>query len=566
MKHTQIISLVCFLALPFLLLAQENAENPEAYFNDLVKTLNTSEVNAADVNSGVKSVDSAGSTPIAANIANGKKAKSTNNGERLEKENKLFKPYIEVPTPNTRKQKIYVKKLENKEINKMRLITLDKADIVHSRTNRSLRNALESPANLGLRSEYTNSLSVIPLNNINIDLKTSIKPFVFIEDYLTTGELITPEREDTLLSSLGENGLELPIDISIPTVLGVKFNLLKGSLAANTGLFVQERLRIPTEFFSIIFDGTTIEEPFHMTEDLGVNLNAYMKTSLAYGSFFELPSIFGELRFGAAVNAYAGAFSSVNISNLALIPSETNAQVEGTIETISFMDTLNFIAPGGGFNFDYSLADDYVGIPKITLGYDVGFAWRFKLNRIIPLLPNILKNYVDVQVGLQDLGAKITMNHAYFREINFSAEAVDLLEVFSGNNVDLSSLMLVEETMVHEDTSFSKPLGAKFNVAINYQPISLIMLKGSYSTYISDGINTVLGKSYSYGAEIYPFKSLALHGSVFQKGQYRYSELGFRFQGLSGELGLTVRLYDLDFSFTENIQGAGLKLYWAQYF
>jgi hypothetical protein len=405
------------------------------------------------------------------------------------------------------------------------------------------------------------------LNTIDIDAKTSFRPFVFIEDYLSTGELLTPEREDSLIASLGENGLELPIDISIPTLLGVKFNLLGGSVSANAGLYVQERMRIPSEFFNIIFDGTTMTNPFQMTEDLGVNLNTYIKGSLGYGSFIELPAFLGELKFGGSVNAYTGAFSSILISDLSLIPNATNTKIQGTMEVLSFMDTLDFIAPGGGFDLQYSLEDDFYTIPTLSLGYDVGFAWRFKLNRLIPIFPKLFKNYVDVQVGVQDLGAKITMNHAYIRQINFEAEAGDLLEMFSGDDpLDISSLMALEETMVAADTSITRNLGTKLNLAINYQPISLIMLKGSYSQYISEGLNSNTGLNYSYGAEVYPFRSLALHGSVHQKGQYRYSEAGFRLQGIGSEFGLTLRVYDLDFSLTENLSGAGLKLYWARYF
>lgn len=622
MKRLITISLILALFIPFLLLAQESSANPESYFNDLIKTLKAEEEKTVDKKEepkpdipkpesilGIeekaqelkeeapKTVENpapalpaslpapveliapapvaspniilAKSTPEKSKKVKDKKNKKGNEAASVENgdEKRLFQPYIAVPTPKSRSQKIYIKKLEKKDASRMRLITLDNADIVYSRSNRPLRKSFDNPANLGIRSEYTNSLSIIPFNTIDIDAKTSFKPFVFIEDYLSTGELLTPEREDSLIASLGENGLELPIDISIPTVLGVKFNLLGGSVSPNIGLYVQERMKIPTDFFSIIFDGTTITDPFQMTEDLGVDLTAYFKGSLGYGTYIELPAFLGELRFGGSVNAYAGAFSSINISELSLIPNSESTKIQGTVEVLSFMDTLNFIAPTGGFDLDFNLEDEYLTIPSITLGYDVGLAWRFKLNRLIPIFPKFFKNYVDVQVGVQDLGAKITMNHAYIRQVNFEAEAGDLIDMFAGDNpVDLSSLMVLEETMVAADTTITRPLGTKFNIAINYQPISLIMLKGSYSQYITEGLNSNTGLNYSYGAELFPFRSLALYGSVNQKGQYRFSEAGFRIQGMSSEFGLTLRVYDLDFSLTENLSGAGLKLYWARYF
>ncbi len=505
----------------------------------------------------------------------GKKAdkvkESTNDNDSIvEKKKRLFKPYIEVPNPKTRNQKIYVKRLEKKPKSRMRLITLDGADIIHSRVNRPVRNILESTANLGLRSEYPSSLSIIPINNINLDVKTSVKPLVFWNNYLTTGELLTPELEDSMLADLGENGLEIPIDINIPTLIGFKLNLLGGSVYGNAGLFVQERMRIPNEFWGLIFDGSTVAEPFSMTEEMGVNVNTYSKLSAGYGSYFELPAFMGELRFGASINAYAGAFSSVNISELSLEPGTESTQLRGKAQVLSFMDTLTAIVPGGGIDFQYSMTDldefHNTFLPP-TLGFDLGIAWRFKLNRLIPIFPGIFKNYIDVQASLQDIGASVTMNNAYINEFSFEAEAGDLLEMFNSDDpMDLESLVILEENTILEDSSVTRPLGMKFHVAAQYQPISLIMLKGSYSEYLTEGINSNTGQNYSYGAEIFLGKAISLNGMVFQKGQYRYSEAGLRLQSLGSEFGLTVRLYDKDFSFTENISGAGLKLYWARFF
>ncbi|MCK4530872.1 MAG: hypothetical protein KAU44_06810, partial [Candidatus Marinimicrobia bacterium] len=390
-----------------------------------------------------------------------KKKKEKKEKVKKEREKKEIVPYIEVPDPKSKSQKKYVKQMEKLPKSRMRLITLDQADIIHGRQYRSPEYAIQNPANLGVRSEFGNSFSIIPINTMDIDLKTSTRPFVFMEEYLSTGELLTPAREDSMIAMLGPNGLELPLDISMPTVVNLKMSLLGGSIFANAGLFIQERSRIPGEFFGIILDGATFDNPFQMNENLGININAYAKASAGYGTFFELPSVLGELRFGATFNAYTGAFTSVNVTNLELVPSTEGVIVQGTLEAMAPLDTLSLFGSEG---FQFSLVDDLMGIPGFTFGYDFGLAWRFKLNRLLPIAPKFLKNYFDFQIGIEDLGASITMNHAYMREINFEMEMDDLLETFSGG-FDLDSMMVLDETLIYEDSSITQPLGTKLNMS-----------------------------------------------------------------------------------------------------
>ena len=497
-------------------------------------------------------------------VIGAKDSGNKNKKEKVKKERvkKDIVPYIEPPEAKSKSQKKYVKDMEKKAKSRMRLITLDAADHIFSRKFRSPVQALYNPANLGVRAELTNTFSIIPINTLDLDLKTSTRPFVFINEFLTTGELLTPEREDSMIAMLGQNGLELPVDINMPTVLNLKMGLLGGSIFANAGLFVQERSRIPGEFFGIILDGATFDNPFQMNEDLGVSVNAYVKGSAGYGSFVELPSVFGELRFGAAVNAYTGAFASVNVTNLELVPSTEGVSVQGTAQAVGPVDTLSLFGSEG---FAFSLVDDYMSIPNFTMGLDFGVAWRLKLNRILPFMPDLIKNYIDVQVGIEDMGASISMNHAYIREINFSMEADDLLSTFS-NGVNLDSMMVLSETIVADDSTISMPLGTKLNMSFHYQPIPQLMLKAGMTSFLSEGLNSNTGQYFFYGVEIYPIPSLCLHGQVTQKGQYRFSEAGIKLYSQGSEFGIKLRVYDLDFSFTENVSGAGLQFNWARYF
>ncbi|MEA2077151.1 MAG: hypothetical protein U9O95_03950, partial [Candidatus Marinimicrobia bacterium] len=245
-----------------------------------------------------------------------------------------------------------------------------------------------------------------------------------------------------------------------------------------------------------------------------------------------------------------------------LVPSPDGVTVQGTVEALTFADTLSLFGSEG---FQFGLVDDYLGIPGITLGYDFGLAWRFKLNRLLPIMPNFIKNYFDFQVGIEDLGASISMNHAYLREINFEMEAGDLLNTFS-DGLDLDSMMVLDETLVYADSTISQPLGTKLNFGVNYQPIPQLLLKGGMTQFLSQGLNSNDGQNYYYGVEIYPISSLCLHGTVTQKGNYRYSEAGFKLYSNKSEFGLKVRVYDLDFSFTENVSGAGLQFNWVRYF
>ena len=480
---------------------------------------------------------------------------------KKEREPREFVPFIEPPEAKSRAQKKYVKEMEKLPKSRMRLITLDPADHIFSRKFRSPEQALKNPANLGVRAELPSSFSIIPINTLELDLKTSTRPFVFWDEFLTTGELLTPEREDSMIAMLGPNGLELPLDINMPTVLNLKMNLLGGSIFANAGLFIQERSRIPGELFGIILDGATFDDPFEMNEELGIGLTAYAKGSAGYGTFYELPSVFGELRFGATVNAYTGVFSSVNITNLELTPSMEGVTLQGSLQATAPLDTLSLFGPDG---FSISPVDDLMGIPNITLGYDFGLAWRFKLNRILPFAPKILKNYFDFQIGVEDLGASISMNHAYVREINFSLETDDLLSTFEDFSLD--SMVVLDETIIAEDSTISMPLGSKLNMSLHYQPIPQLMLKGGITSFLSDGLNSNSGQNYFYGVEIYPVSSLCIHGSVTQKGDYRFSEAGIKLYSQKSEFGLKLRIYDLDFSLTENLSGAGLQLNWVRYF
>lgn len=482
--------------------------------------------------------------------------------EREPREPREYMPFIEPAVAMNRSQTKYLKPLEKAPERRMRLITFDQADIIHGRKYRSVEAALDNPSNLGVRSEYFGTFSIIPINTIDINVNTSTRPFVLLEEYFSTGELLSEAAEDSLIDMLGPNGLELPLDISFPTLFSLKMAPVFGSFYLNSGLFIKERSRIPSSFFDIIFEGATFDDPYQMTDPLGVNLNLYLKNSLGFGSYMELPDPFGEIRFGAAANVYAGAFASVNITDLELVPAMENTRLEGSMEVLSFADTLNLFGEEG---FRFHIVDDYMGIPKITYGADIGLAWRFKLNRILPFAPGILKNYFDLRVGVEDLGASIAMNHAYLREIHFQAEAGDLLETFGGE-FSLDSIMVMEENLISADSTVSMPLGSKLKISLDYQPIPQLLLKGSWSTYITDGLNATAAPNYSYGVEIYPVSSLCIHGSVTQKSYMRYWEAGLKLYGMKSELGLKARLYDLDFSLTENVSGAGIMLNWARYF
>lgn len=501
-------------------------------------------------------------------IAIGPKAGAKEKKVKKERVKKEFVPFIEPPEAKSKAQKKYLKKMEKLPKSRMRLITFDQADIAFSRKFRSPEQALHNPANLGIRSEYGSSFSIIPFNTLDLNLNTSTRPFVFIDEFLSSGEVMTDAREDSMIAMLGPDGLKLPIDINMPTVLNLKMSLLGGSLFANAGLFVQERSTIPGEFFNILFDGATVDEPFQMTDELGIDLTAYAKGSAGYGTFVELPGVLGEIRFGATVNAYTGAFASVNITNLELVPSTEGVSLQGTLEAMGPLDTLSLFGPEG---FQVSPVNDLMGIPGISMGYDFGLAWRFKLNRLLPIAPKFLKNYFDFQIGVEDLAASITMNHAYLREINFAMD-VDPLSIsglnFSniGDAYNLDSMMVLSETVLSSDSTISQPLGAKLNMALNYQPIPQLMLKGGITTYLSEGLNSNSGQNYFYGVDIFPVSSLCIHGSVTQKGNYRFSEAGIKLYSDKTEFGIKLRVYDLDFSLTENLSGAGLQLNWARYF
>ncbi|MDZ7821786.1 MAG: hypothetical protein U5N26_08250 [Candidatus Marinimicrobia bacterium] len=63
-----------------------------------------------------------------------------------------------------------------------------------------------------------------------------------------------------------------------------------GSLYANSGLYIKEHSHIPADFFDIIFEGATFDNPYQMNDPLGIDISAYLKNTVGYGAFYELPS------------------------------------------------------------------------------------------------------------------------------------------------------------------------------------------------------------------------------------------------------------------------------------
>jgi hypothetical protein len=149
---------------------------------------------------------------------------------------------------------------------------------------------------------------------------------------------------------------------------------------------------------------------------------------------------------------------------------------------------------------------------------------------------------------------------------------VDALEINGfdfediGDMFNLDSMSTLSETLIAEDSTISMPLGAKLNFAVNYQPIPQLILKGGMTSFLTEGLNSNEGQNYFYGIEVYPISSLCLSATVTQKGNYRFTEAGLKLLSDKTEFGLKLRVYDLDFSLTENVSGAGLHLNWARYF
>lgn len=483
-------------------------------------------------------------------------ASEEENGEK----DRLFKPYI-IPAenPKNKTQRKYLKTLDKMPNRRQRLVTFDKGDIIFGRHYRSVLHGIENPSNLGVRTEKMNSFSIIPINTLDLDVKSSTAPLELLENYFSTSQTL----DSNFVNDLGVGGFSLPVSLSLPTLLNVKLSGVFGTLSLNSGLFVSEDFLLPASLFDIIFEGATFDDPYEMTADLGLNVAAYLKNTVGYGSFIDLPRPFGELRFGGNVNVYAGAFASAELTQLELTPTTEGTTVSATATVSTLADSLNLLGDGG---FYYGIPSDYMSIPQFTFGYDAGVAWRLKLNRILPIMPNVLKNYIDVQVGVQDIGASLKMNHGITKEITFEAQVGDVLSLVMGDSLDVNELMDIEERVVSQDTTLTRPIASKMTFGFSYQPIDMIMVTANFKQTLSEGIGASETLEYKYGLYVYPTTSFAVYAGLQKEQQYESWDLGLIGSGMNSEISLILKVYNTPFDLDSGLSGAGLRLNWARYF
>lgn len=481
--------------------------------------------------------------------------------EKNGEEDRLFKPYI-IPAenPKNKTQRNYLKTMNKMPDRRQRLVTFDNSDIIFGRHYRSVLHGIENPSNLGVRTEKMNSFSILPINTIDLDVKSSTPPLELLENYFSGGG---QTLDSNFVNDLGDGGFSLPISVSLPTILNIKLSGVFGTLSLNSGLFVSEDFLLPASFFGIIFEGATFDDPYEMTSDLGLNAAAYLKNTVGYGSFIDLPRPFGELRFGGNVNVYAGAFASAELTQLELTPTTEGTTVQATATVSTLADSLNLIDENG---FHYGLPTDYMSIPQFTYGFDAGLAWRFKLNRILPIMPNILKNYIDVQVGVQDIGASLQMNHGITKEITFEAEVGDVLSLFMGDSLDVNELMEIDERVVSQDTTLTRPIASKLTFGFTYQPLDMIMVTANFKQTLSDGIGASEALEYKYGLYVYPTPSFGVYAGLQKEQQYESWDVGLMANSMKSEISLIVKVYNTPFDLDSGLSGAGLRLNWARYF
>jgi len=415
----------------------------------------------------------------------------------------------------------------------------DKAYVVFSRLHRKADYALMNPANIGVKSRTLWGLGLpgVPFPNLGLSVQNSSFSIGTINTYFNDGRLLTEEELDEFVGLFYEDGLNLKLNVSLPSLFTLRFPVGYGSAFINTGVVVEQDGTLPGEVLAIPFKGIRFNDPIY-TENLDMVIGTYLKTNVGYGTNIPI-SEYGNLRVGASMNFYAGSFASVNTKHMSIVSTPDSISISGN--AITTMVDYGDPDPGEIISF--------------SPGFDVGVGFHFRLGEMLGLFDNF-SNDLDVQIGLQDLNAKLSSGDMIRKYYSISGSLSSLDDASDSDALD--SLLIQEEFV--EDSAYvdEYDIASRANIMLSYQPFSFLMLQAGATSFLTEGLGYDENLHYSMKAHLFPLTWLNLNAGL----QKTYNDQMF----YSAGIGFLFNVYEfsLDTYFIggtgEDIQGLGFNI------
>ncbi|MCK5520913.1 MAG: hypothetical protein KAI81_07360, partial [Candidatus Marinimicrobia bacterium] len=184
--------------------------------------------------------------------------------------------YTSGPSSEGSKKHVHNQKITDKK---------DKAYSIFGRVYRQPSYAVANPANIGVKSETLWGLTLPgnPLPNVNISLQNSFVNPDLMNTYFNDGRLLSEEELDSFVDLFYENGINLTTNVTLPSLVSLRFPVGYGSAFINTGIVVDQSTTLPGEVLAIPFKGLHFDELIY-SENIDLVVGAYLKTNIGYGT------------------------------------------------------------------------------------------------------------------------------------------------------------------------------------------------------------------------------------------------------------------------------------------
>ena len=424
------------------------------------------------------------------------------------------------------------KQIEKKEEKKKTRSYWKKNNLLFHRFMRSSEYSGQNPSFLGIKKPYYNGrFDLVPLG-IHFTNQTLSPNFLF--EYFSDGQLLSDNDKSDVSSTLGN--LHLLTQISAnpiafeygPVGFDVKVNaMVNGKIKGNL-------LSLPFQDFVI---GSTLEQ------NMDIEIFSYHQFGLKYGHKFKTDM--ATFRAGIGLNFYQGhTFFKAEMDTMNFINSDDSVAVnysyylEGSQMIWSQMDDQSNVEMAETFS-------------SSTQGFDIGFGVN---------LMKIIKQNVDIEFGLMNLGTTLTFDKAKKERYSFSLTGEDLQNLGEVNEEDENE---ADTTLIYENKKLDIQIPSNWFFQVTYQPMqqlifSVAMEKGAEKRFFTEDTPRITVRT-----GIYPFNWLNLnfgvktiHGQIMQN-------VGFGIQSKYLDFLLNVSSYD---GWQYNSHGMGINLRTSFYF
>lgn len=414
---------------------------------------------------------------------------------------------------------------------------------------RHLRNFdafVENPSQLALEQETATAWSVVlpmPFVPLHVRLNNSAFTPGWVDEWFQ-GQYLTEADKAEMTSILNGKSLDIQTLVDIPTIFGMRI----GPVGINSGAHIAVRGILPGDLLMLPWSNFTSDNPLTDLELSFETLN-YSQTNIGYGH--NIPTPIGDVRAGAGLGLFFG-FGYAKVESEAFTLATSLDSVEVNLAARGF-----FTDPNIGLINDPNFDNMDLGHFPSTLGIGVN------LGAGLNLYP-LLKQHVDVQVALSNLGAKLTWENVTEKTFTASAVVYDVVEVMdnSSDSTYIDSLLNPQETVIGVG-SHSVTIPAQFSLVAQYQPIRQVLLQVSYRQSLSDGVAWTTDPRLGLYVGLFPVPAVEFRGGINSfMGQTTWS----------GGFGLHFKRYEMGIDGTAingmgaNASGMGIRLSQSLYF